>query len=197
MDILTALEAFNYGLVLLYGLFLSTDIAGGWETRRQKRLVFALCPVFLLVQGLCWLIWGVEVVRQIYPLIVHLPLVLILIFGLKKKVGVALVSVCTAYLCCQLPHWANLAFAALTGSALAGEISYTLLIIPIFLLLRRCFVRTAHEAMTYSSRLLLLFGSLPCVYYLFDYATVVYSDALYGGIPALTEFFPPRLSFSM
>lgn len=192
MGLINFLSIFNYGLILLYGLFLSTHIAGGWETKQQKRLIFALCPLFLLIQSIFWLIWGVDAAKQLYPLIVHLPLVFILVFGLKKKVGLALVSVCTAYLCCQLPRWFNLAFTALTGSQLVGEIAYTIVIAPIYLL-RRYFVRIAHDAMSYSSQILFLFGSLPFVYYVFDYSTVIYSNALYSGIPALTEFFPTAL----
>lgn len=193
MDFLKLLGIFNYGLVLIYGLFLSTHIAGGWDTKQQKRLIFVMCPLFLLIQSLFWLARGVDAAKQLYPLIVHLPLVLILVFALKKKFGLALVSVCTAYLCCQLPRWVNLAFTALTGSPLIGEICYTLVIVPIYLLLRRYFVRIAHDAMTYSPQILFLFGSLPFVYYVFDYSTVIYSNALYAGIPALTEFFPTAL----
>ena len=103
MNLVSVLEVFNYGLVLLFGLFLSVMISGGWANRRQLQLILASCPVFLAVQGIGWLLWGVDVVRKIYPLIIHLPLVLLLIFGLKKAAGIALVSVCTAYLCCQLP----------------------------------------------------------------------------------------------
>ena len=40
---------------------------------------------------------------------------------------------------------------------------------------------------------LLLFGSLPIFYYIFDYATTIYSDALYSGIQALNEFLPTVL----
>lgn len=193
MTFLTALGAFNYGLVLIYGLFLSAHIAGGWTNRRQKRLLQVLCPVFLLLQTLCWLILGESVTKQLYPLIVHLPLVLILIFSLKKPMGIALVSVCSAYLCCQLPRWVDLTVTAVTRSPLAGEISYTLVIYPIFLLLCRYFVRSAYSAMTVSSQSLLLFGSLPVVYYFFDYATVVYSDALSMDIRVLNEFLPTAL----
>ena len=102
---LSVLELLNYCLVLIFGLFLTADIAGGCETKQQKQLIFALCPVFLLLQGVFWLIWDVRMVEHLYPLIVHLPLVLILIFVLKKPAGIALISVCTAYLCCQLPRW--------------------------------------------------------------------------------------------
>lgn len=193
MSFLSALGAFNYGLVLIYGLFLSAAIAGGWENRRQKRLIIALCPLFLLIQAPCWLILGESVTKQLYPLIVHLPLVLILIFALKKPAGIAVVSVCTAYLCCQLPRWVNLAVTAVTRSPLVGEISYTLAIYPIFLLLRRYFVRPAYSTMTASRQSLLLFGSLPVAYYFYDYATVVYSDVLSTDIRALNEFLPTAL----
>lgn len=193
MDFLKTLGIINYGLILLYGLFLSICIAGGCKTGRQKRLILAICPLFLLTQSVLWLTWGVETAKKLYPVAVHLPLLLILVFALKKKAGLALVSVCTAYLCCQLPRWVNLFFTVLTGSALVGEISYTLVIFPIYLLLRRYFAEIAHDAMTYSPQILFLFGSLPFVYYVFDYSTVIYSNALYAGIPALTEFFPTAL----
>ncbi len=187
------LGIFNYGLVLVYGLFLSVGIAGGCQTRRQKRIVAAVGPVFLLVQSVCWLLFGVAVARQIYPLIVHLPLTLMLILVLKKPVGEAIVCTCTAYLCCQLPRWVNIFLAGVSGSTLLGEIGYTIVIVPIYLLLRRYFVGAAHDAMTCSPSALVLFGSLPVAYYLFDYATTIYSDILYTGAYALAEFLPTAL----
>lgn len=193
MNLLTLLEILNYGLVLLYGLLLSVNIAGSEYTPRQKRLIALLCPLFLLFQTIVWLIGGVDAARHLYPLVIHLPLVLILRFVLKKGLLASIVCVCSAYLCCQLPRWGKLFAVMLSGSPLAGEISYTLLIFPIYFLLRRYFVRTAHDAMAYSPQSLLLFGSLPLVYYVFDYATVVYSDALYTGAPALLEAFPTVL----
>lgn len=193
MTLLTILGVFHYGLVLIYGLFLSVFIAGGWENDKQRGLIIALCPVFLLIQMPCWLLLGEHTVKGLYPLIDHLPLVLILIFALKKPVGVSVVSVLTAYLCCQLPRWGNIAVAAVTHSPLAGEIAYTIIIGPLFFLLLRYFVKSAHSAMTYSRQSLLLFGSLPAVYYLFDYATTIYSDSLYAGIPALNELIPTAL----
>ena len=122
MSVLTTLGVFNYGLVLLYGLFLSTFISGDWENTKQRTLVFAACPLFLMIQSVCWLALGADMARQLYPLITHLPLALILICILKKKVDVALVSICTAYLRCQLPRWVDLVVTALTRSELIGEI---------------------------------------------------------------------------
>jgi len=193
MTFLSVLEVINYGLVLIYGFFLSLEIAGGLNAKKERAFAYALCPALLLVQALCSMALGVETVRRLYPLIVHLPLVLMIVFLLKKTAGMALVSVCTAYLCCQLPRVAKLILSAVSGSALIGEIGYMMSILPLFFLLCRYFVHTAHSAMTYSSRLLALFGSLPIAYYIFDYAAAVYSDALYVGAPVLAEFLPSAL----
>jgi len=193
MDILTIIGIINYGLVLIFGLFLSTFFAGGWENRKQKHLIFTLCFIFLLIQSICWLTLSVGVTKKLYPFIVHIPLVLILVFALKKSVALSIVCVCTAYLCCQPPRWINLAVTVLSGSALAGELCYTLAIIPFFFLLYRYFVKAANDAMTYSSKSLYLFGSLPMAYYIFDYATVIYSNALHSGIMVLNEFLPTAL----
>lgn len=187
------LGVFNYALVLLFGLRLSVAIAGGCQTRRQRRIMTALAPLFLLIQSPCWLILGVPTVKQLYPLIVHLPLTLALIFVLRKPALEAVVCTCTAYLCCQLPRWVDMAVTGLSRSDLLGEISYTLCIGPILWCLLRWFVRSAREAMTCSRTALLLFGSLPVTYYVFDYATTIYSDVLYSGLYAVNEFLPTVL----
>lgn len=191
---MTLLSVLKPILILFYGVLLSTDIAGGWNNRRERNLILSLCPILLLIQLLLLLPFGYETVQKLYPLIVHLPLTLVLIFALKKKAGIAVTSVCIGYLCCQLPLWFELAVTALTGFEVAGGVCYILLIFPIFFLLRRFFIRAAHDAMSFSRRSLLLFGSLPAAYYLFDYATTVYSNALYTGILALHEFLPTVLT---
>lgn len=187
------IEMLNYGLVLLFGLFLSVHIAGGYDLGRRSWPVYVLGLLFLLVQIVCYFCWGVAMAERLYPLIVHLPLTLILTLWLKKPFGVSLVSVCTAYLCCQLPRWVSLTVLALTDLPLIGEIVYTLCIIPAFWVLCRYFAPAAYSAMTYSKQTLLLFGSLPLAYYFFDYATTVYSDIFGTQVQALYEFLPTAL----
>lgn len=190
----SALDIFCYVLVLIYGLALSADLStGGHVSRQQKYLLTLLCLLFLLVLGLGLVLLGERTVKQLYPLVIHVPLVLILILFMKKSVGVAIVSTCTAYLCCQPPRWGRIAVEALTQSMLAAELVYILLMPVMYYLLRRFFVAAAYNTMTSSTAVLLLFGSLPVTYYIFDYATTIYSDALYSGIQALNEFLPTVL----
>ncbi len=193
MTILTFLNLLHFTLVLLFGLVLSAEIAGVWDTREQRRLIYGLSVFFLLLQGIAWILFGTETVREIYPIITHLPLTLALILLLKCPAGVAVVSVCTAYLCCQIPRWAYVAIISFSGSELVGELCYNVLIIVVYLLLHKYFVKAAHLVISRSTQTLLLFGGLPMGYYLFDYATTVYSDALYTNFRVLHEFLPTVL----
>ena len=193
MSAADVMSIINYGLVFLYGVFLSVSIAGGWEIQRDRRLLYALTALFLGLQTACWLLLGTEATRRLYPFLVHLPLLALLIFVLKKPVGISVVSVCTAYLCCQLPRCGQIVLAAASGSRLAGEIVYTVIIVPILLLLQWRFVPSAREAMAESRKSLFLFGGLPVTYYFFAYATAVYSDLLYSGIDVVVELLPTVL----
>lgn len=182
MSLVDILGGVNCGLVFFFGAALSVAIAGGCSSRREWALLFALCPVFLALQTVSWLVWGLDATKYIYPLLVHLPLLLILILGLKKPAGISVVSVCTAYLCCQLPRCAGIITAAAAGSALVGQLVYSAAIAPIFLFLLRYFVPSARDAMTDSRRSLLLFSGLPVIYYIYDYTVAAHINLLYAEI---------------
>ena len=102
-------------------------------------------------------------------------------------------SICMAYLCCQFPKWSKLLVASWTDIGLLSELCYSIVLVITFFILYRYFCDAAYEAMIYSSKTLLLFGSLPIVYYIFDYATTTYSNALYNNITAMIEFLPTLL----
>ena len=156
----SALDVFNYGLVLIYGLFLSVSIAGGCTEKRDKKLVVLLCPAFLVLQSLFALTLGTDKTMQLYPLIVHLPLVLILTLALKKPLGVAVVSTCTAYLCCQLRRWAALLVIALfpTGGTALQDATELVVTLPLLLALVH-WIAPSVRALSHSSlKLQLQFG---------------------------------------
>lgn len=190
MDLVDILGVVNYGLVFFFGSSLGVSIAGGCKTRREWALLFALCPIFLTLQTLSWLTLGLATTKQLYPLLIHLPLLLLLVFGLKRPVWESLVSICTAYLCCQLPRCGDIVTVAITDSPLAGQIAYTIVIAPIFVFLLRFFVPSARAAIAESAKSLLLFGLLPITYYIFDYATAIYTDLLYSGSTVVAELLP-------
>lgn len=184
----------NSTLVFLYGFFLNVSFAGGCETKKDRRIIGVLCITIWVTQVLSWRIFGFTATWRLYPLISHIPLTLTLVFALKKPLGVSVASLLTAYFCCQLPRWVATMFFALFGTEIAYQISYSLVIFPMFFLLQRYFTAAAYKAMSYSKKSLLLFSGLPMFYYLFDYATRVYTSILYDGIRMVSEFLPAAMA---
>lgn len=190
MTPLSVFNLVNYVLVFFFGAFLSVSIAGGCQRRRDWAMLAAASPAMLMLQGASLYILGLDATKELYPFMAHIPLFLTLVFVLDRPVGISLVSVCTAYLCCQLPRCGGMAVAAVTGSELVGEVVYTAIIFPILLLLQWYFVPSAREAMQESTKALFLFGSLPVTFYMYSYATSIYSDFLYSGSDVASEMLP-------
>ncbi len=181
-------------LVLLYGTLLTIGFAGGCISKRERYEVAVLCALLLAAQAVSYILWGLEITRKLYPLISHLPTFLVLVFRFKRPWGVALTSILTAYFCCQLPQWIATVSHHLFGTKQSYLLGYVLSLAPLFLLLRLYFAKAVHLAMTYSKRSLLLFGGLPLFYYIFDYATTVYTEALYTGVRMVAEFLPAAMA---
>lgn len=191
MSFVEILEGVNYGLVFFFGSLLMLCMLSSNEDRQRLAVCFAVYwPVSLALQTVSWMVLGLQMTKQIYPLIAILPILLIFIFGLKKPVAISVVVVCTGYLCCQLPRFGETIVTAVTGSALAGQTVYTVIIVPIFFFLQRYFVPAARDAMTESPRSLFLFGGLPVIYFVFDYATAIYSDVIYSGSRVVAQTLP-------
>ena len=184
----------NYAFVLFYGTFLTIGFAGGCTSKKDRHEVAVLSVFILAVQSLSYFLLGFEKTRMFYPLISHLPLFLFLVFRFKRPWGIALASVLTAYFCCQLPRWIGSLTLYLFDTTLSYELGYMLSLVPLFFLLRKYFAKAAYRAMTYSQRSLWLFGGLPLFYYIFDYTTTVYTDALYTGVRMVTEFLPAAMA---
>lgn len=200
MSLIEILAGINYGLVLFFGFFLSVSIAGGCKDRREQFLLAALSLVFLVLQTVSIQMIGMDATKHLYPLLVHLPLLLMLTLVLKRPVGVSLVSIAAAYLCCQLPRCGEVIAAVVTGSGMAGQIVYCLIIAPIFLFLWRYFVPSARDTVAESPSAMWFFGSFPILYYFYDYTvaadfTLLYSelarpDFVYSGGVVIAELVP-------
>ena len=178
MEPIGILDVFNYALTVVFGMPLMVLLAGGFKARRDWIVFFLMCSVLLTFQTYSLLTWGWYTTRQLYPLIMHLPILLGLVFGMKKPVGISLVSVCAGVLCCRFPRHAGIVVAAVTRSALAEEIAYIVITVLLFPLLLRYFVPSARDTMAESPKTLLFFGSLPVIYYIYDFAIISRSQFL-------------------
>ncbi|MEG0765079.1 MAG: GHKL domain-containing protein, partial [Pseudoflavonifractor sp.] len=90
-------------------------------------------------------------------------------------------------------RWAGVLAQQIFKTRTPYLITYSIAAILFFCFICRFFTKPAHQAMTYSRQSLFLFGCLPAVYYVFDYAATVYTDILYTGIRMMSEFLPTAM----
>lgn len=180
----------NDAAVSIYGSVLSASFCNAVNTKKNRRLFWSFMAVILLFQGVVYSIWDAEFLRKCYPLIMHLPLVLVL-YALTKKLLWSVVSVLSAYLCCQLRRWLALFVVALAdGGEVMQDVAELVVTLPILLLLLRFVAPAVRQLIHYPAKLRLQLGVIPALYYVFDYATMVYTDFLTSGSLVVVEFMP-------
>ena len=176
--------------VSIFGSVLSASFCGGLSTPRKRRIFWSCMALILILQGAVYSIWSADFLRNIYPLIVHLPLLLVL-WLLTGKLLWPLISILSAYLCCELRRWiALLAVALLHGGDMMQDIGELIVTLPLLLLLLHFFMPVIRQLSAQPTKRQCMFGLIPAVYYIFDYGTRVYTDLLYSGGPAAVEFMP-------
>ena len=186
-----ALSLCNLAAVGIFGIVLSAAFCEIEWTRRRRLLLVGSTILLLALQGVVSLRWGTGLARYLYPLITHLPLWLLLA-AMTRHALWPLVSVLTAYLCCQLRRWAALLVIALfpTGGTPLQDATELIVTLPILLVLIR-WIAPSVRALSRSPLLLQLqFGMIPLLSYLFDYFTRIYTDLLSSGNQAAVEFMP-------
>lgn len=186
-----ALSLCNLASVGIFGIVLSAAFCE-LEWIRQRKLLLAGCTVLMLaLQGVVSLRWSTSFARYLYPVITHLPLV-ILLAAMTRKALWSLIAVLTAYLCCQLRRWAALLVIALfpTGGTALQDATELVVTLPLLLALVH-WIAPSVRALSHSSlKLQLQFGVIPLLSYVFDYFTRIYTDLLSSGNQAAVEFMP-------
>lgn len=176
--------------VSVFGSILSASFCNVLAARRSRRIFWGCMALLLLQQGWVYTWWDAVFLRRIYPLIIHLPLVLILCI-LTRRLVWSTISVLTAYLCCQLRRWiALLAVAVFSGGSLMQDIVELVVTIPLLLLLLHFAAPAVRQLSNRTVKAQLKFGVIPALYYGFDYLSRVYTNLLQSGNPAATEFMP-------
>lgn len=147
--------------VSIFGSVLSASFCDALANRRNRR-IFVCCMILIpLLQFWVYTLWNVAFLRQIYPLIVHLPLMLVL-YLLTGKLLWPAISVLTAYLCCQLRRWiALLTVAILGGGDVMHKTVELAVTLPLLFLLLRFAAPAVRQLSDKSVRTKLQFGVIP------------------------------------
>ncbi len=180
----------NGALISIFGSVLSASFCDIFTTRKKERIFICGLSVILILQGIFCFFLDLKQMQQLYPFIMHLPLI-ILLYYMSSRLLWTLISVLLAYLCCQLRLWiALLGTILLSGNLQTQELLEVFITLPIMVLLLYFASPVIKRLGKYPAKLQWQFGVLPALYYLFDYVTNVYTDLLSSGIPIAVEFMP-------
>lgn len=178
---------------MLFGIFLSAFFLGVKQNRKNVCTLLAAGAVSGLLFLICTAVSGSSFTNTIYPLLVHLPLFLLLTLYYHFRWLPALISILTAYLCCQFSNWAGIFALSLTDLEWVYYLVRIIVTIVVFFFLSRYLCQTTALLFAKSDRELYILGVMPFVYYVFDYATTKFSALLYSGNKVVVEF----LAFAM
>ena len=184
------LELLRHGMTMLFGTFLSAVFLRLEMNRKNISILVLFSALALGLQGALYALRDVTFLTMYYPLIAHLPLLLLLILVFKQRLLHAVFSVTAAYLCCQVANWASMIPASFGDDTIAIDLTYTAVLIATFVFI--CKYAASSFANLYSKPLgtFLSFSIVPGFYYLFDYLCTVYSDMLYSHNMLVVEFTP-------
>lgn len=104
------LEILHCGVILVFGIYLSASFLGIYMNRRNIMILSGFSAILGTVNISSFLLFGMEFSEKIYPLMIHLPLVILFHLVYKYQVNSSVLAVCVAYLCCQISNWGGLFF---------------------------------------------------------------------------------------
>lgn len=179
----------NTVAVGLFGIVLSAAFCNiRWDRKNVLWMAAATAAIYLLQAVVYFGIdttWG----QDLYPIHTHLTLAIVLCVLSRQRLW-PVISVLTAYLCCQLRRWLALVIVAVLGGGDRMQyIAEMALTVPLLILLLRA-APAVRSVSRYSTAVQCQFGSIPALYYAFDYLTRVYTHLLESGSPVVVEFMP-------
>jgi two-component system sensor histidine kinase AgrC len=192
--IVTVFGLIRFGFSLIFGLAVSVLFAGIESTRKNMFTIGIINVVFLFVQSASWWLLGIDTTSKLYPLIIHLPLILIFTLYYKRPWYISAVSVLSGYLCCQTPRWFGYIAGAIFSSKLADHSFYIAFVFLAYYFLKKYVAESVRQFMEKSFRSCISLGAVPLFYYMFDYFTTIYTDALYSGTEWAVQFMPSTIS---
>lgn len=190
----TVIGLLRFGVSLVFGLTVSVLFAGIEPTKKNRLVTGLLCVIFLFVQTASYWLFGLDLTSKLYPLIIHLPLIVIFSLYYKRPWLISAVSVLSGYLCCQAPRWLGFLAGAAFDSELADHTFYIASVFLAYYFLKKYVAASVRHLMEVSTKSCLFLGGVPLFYYLFDYVTAIYTDVLYSGTEWAVQFMPSTIS---
>lgn len=182
------LWAIHHATTLLFGVFASAALCGVEINGRHSLELVGVGAATGCAFGLANAVGGELFARQAYPLVVHLPLVVYLCVRYRLSPLLVMLGVTSAYLSCQFSNWMGIAALAATDSQVAYYAARIITTLGVFAVLLHWASDIGPRLAIKSPTELEILLILPLVYYIFDYATNVYTTLFHSGSVVTVEF---------
>jgi two-component system sensor histidine kinase AgrC len=180
----------RYIFTLYFGVFVTTSIIGIKNNKKNILILNAFCVIDLLLDLMLIYFKSSASVISAYPLVTHLPLLLILIFVFHRSVLKSLLAVTSAYMCCQICNWMSIITEWLGYESWIVDLTYIAGIFLTYFIVHRFIAPALSDIFAKPDVELIPICIMPFFYYIFDYATTVYTKLLYSGSRIVVEFVP-------
>ena len=191
-DIVSVLNLINYGFVLIFGIIVSFYFAGiQWED--NKRLFILTTVLFVLFQALFYVLLGENVLFKCYPVLIHIPLILIIRYICHQNIYISFIAVMSAYLMCTPRKWfGTLAKYIFPEIPVISDVVTIVITIPLLIVVIKYISPYIIKLKEESKNIISMFFLLPLTYYILEYALTVYTNLLYTGKAVIIEFMDIR-----
>lgn len=188
IELSALLNLINYVFVLIFGIIVSFYFADiQWED--NKPLYIYTIIGFILIQAACYIVLGEHILYKSYPILIHLPLILIIRYICNRNIYISSIAVLSAYLMCTPRKWFGTVFAYIFNDIpMASDIATIIITIPLIYIVIKYISPYIVKLRDESRTITFLFFLLPLTYYVLEYAFTVYTDLLYRGEPVVIEF---------
>ena len=177
IDTTMIIELLNLFLTFFYGVVFTVLFLDALHSRRNRFILILYSVLSVSVQLAVFFLCSPKLVYQLYPLIVHLPLVLVLILGCRCKTFPTFISLFMSYFL-TIPRYflatiLMMCFPKLVTSISTGRVIVT---IPLAVLIY-CFINEPiRSALKRPYRDLRAFAFLLLITYFFPYLISEYTD---------------------
>jgi len=196
--IATVIEFTRYFAALLFGVAVTASFVGMTSTRKNYLVLLFYTIAVFIIQVICLFYLGMDTTWKLYPLLAHLPMIVFSALYLKRPWLISVISMFTAFLCCQPPRWIGSMvgeiYISVGGNffekATINHLGYIVSVVLMYFILKKYVAKSVRHLMERSTKSCLIFGAVPFFYYFVDHATTVYTGFLYSGTRAAVQFMP-------
>lgn len=137
MNISDIINLMNYTFVLFFGIIVAFYLADLPFEEHHRLYVLTLLG-FSALQLVFYLLLGETIVYKCYPLLIHLPLILLIRFVCHRDTYISIISVLAAYLFCTPRKWIGTLIASFADNdPMLANIGAILITIPLLFLIIR------------------------------------------------------------